>query len=159
MCVYYWLTDALMGRAQVRTKAASEILVQRRLMILQQLIHEYVLQVDVTFIALEQNLADELTQVPKRWLDLIKHRSNSSLLICTALTVQLTPEQIRAIHQQCGHSGIRCTTYFCHRICSSTTKAIVRSIVQTCKECQSIGPVEKSEELKWEITGIGLVWT
>ena len=32
--VYYWLTDALTGRARVRTKAASKILVRRKLTIL-----------------------------------------------------------------------------------------------------------------------------
>ena len=89
MCIYHWLTNALTGRAQVKTKAASKMLIQRRLMILQQLIHEYNLQVVITLVMLEQNLADELTQVPKRWLNLIKHRSDSSPLMCT---VQLTPE-------------------------------------------------------------------
>ena len=34
MCIYYWLTDALTGRAQVRTKAESRMLVRRRLTIL-----------------------------------------------------------------------------------------------------------------------------
>ena len=53
MCIYHWLTDALMGRVLVRTKAANEMLVRRMLMILQQLIHEYGLQVDVTFVASE----------------------------------------------------------------------------------------------------------
>ena len=113
VCIYHWLTDALMGRARVRTKAANKMLVRRRLMMLQQLIREYSLQVNVTFVVLEQNLTDELTQVPKKWLELIRHKSNSSPLMCTALIVQLTPERIWTIHRQCGHPGIRCTTYFC----------------------------------------------
>ena len=62
MCVYHWLTDALTGR----TKVASKMLVQRRLTVLQQLICEYGLQVNVTFVVSEQNLVDELTQVPKK---------------------------------------------------------------------------------------------
>ena len=94
MGVYHWLTDALMGRARVRTKATSEMLVQRRLTILQQLICEDGLQVGVTFIASEQHLADELTRVPKKFFELIRHRSDSSPLMCTALTAQLPPEQI-----------------------------------------------------------------
>ena len=87
-CIYHWLTNALMGRARVRTKAASKMLVQKRLTILQQLIREYGLKVDVTFIALEQNLTDEQTRVPKKWLELIRHRSDSSLLMHTDLTAQ-----------------------------------------------------------------------
>ena len=87
VCVYHCLTDALTGRARVRTKAASKILVRRRLTILQQLIREYGLHIDVTFVASEQNLADELTRMPRKWLELIRHRSDSSPLMCAALTV------------------------------------------------------------------------
>ena len=146
VCIYHWLTDVLMGRASVRTKAASEMLVRRRLMILQQPICEYGLQVDVTFVALKLNLVDELTRVPKKWLELIRHRSDSSHLMCAALMVQLTPEWIWTIHWQCGHLGIRRTTSFCHRICPSTTKALVRSIIQTCEDCQLIDPAPA----RWE---------
>ena len=159
VCIYHWLTNILTGRAQVITKAASKMLVRRRLTILQQLIHEYGLQVNVTFIVLEQNLADELTWMPKKWLDLIRHRSNSSPLMCTALMVQLTRERIRTIHQRCGHPGIWHTTYFCRRICPPTMKAIVRSIIQTREDCLLIGPVGKGKNRSGETTGIGLVWT
>ena len=76
----------------------------------------------------------------KKWFGLIRHKSDSSQLMCTALTVQLTPERIQTIHRQCGHPGIRHTTYFCCRICLSTRKAIVRSIIQTCEDCQLIDP-------------------
>ena len=76
VCIYHWLTDVLTGRARVKTKATSKMLVQRRLMILLQLICEYGLQVDVTFVVSDQNWADELTQVPKKWLELIKHQSD-----------------------------------------------------------------------------------
>ena len=141
MCVYYWLTNTLTGRARVRTKATSEMLGRRRLTIVHQMIREYGLQVDVTFVVSEQNLADELTQVPKKWLELIRHGSVSSPLMCAALTAaQLPLEQIQTIHWQCGHPGIRHTTYFCRRIYPFTTKATVRSIIQTCDNCQTIDP-------------------
>ena len=140
VCVYHWLIYTLTARVRVKIKAASEMLFQRRLTILQQLIREYGLQVDVTFVASEQNLAHELTRVARKWLELIRHRSDSSPLICAALTAQLPPERIWTIHRQCGHPGIRRTTYFCRRIFPSTTKATVRSIIQTCEDCQSIDP-------------------
>ena len=92
VCVYHWLTDTLTGRARVRTKATSEMLVRRNFTILQQLIREDGLQVGVTFIASEQNLTDELTRVPKKFFELIRHRSDSLPLMCAALTAQLPPE-------------------------------------------------------------------
>ena len=84
--------------------------------------------------------------------------------MCAALMVQLTPEQMWTIHRQCEHPVIRHTTYFCHRICPSATKAIVRSIIQyklvrNANRSAQLWPSGKREELKWETTGIGLVWT
>ena len=71
-----------------------------------RLVDEYSLQVDVTLVQLEQNLADKLTQVPKRWIDIMKQGSNPLRLTCTVLINQLTPDQIRVIHQKSGHPGI-----------------------------------------------------
>ena len=122
VCIYHWLTNALTGRACVRTKAASKMLVQRRLTILQQLICEYGVQVNVTFVASGQNLADALTRVPKKWLELIRHKSDSPPLMCATMMVQLIPEQIRTIYEKCGHPGIKCTIYFCHKYASLPQK-------------------------------------
>ena len=40
-CVHKWVTDTLTGKARVRTRAASEILIRRRLDALATLVKEY----------------------------------------------------------------------------------------------------------------------
>ena len=103
-------------------------------------------KLNVTFVASSQNLAVELTRVASKWLDLISHRSDSSPMMCATQTAQLPPEWIWNIHQRCEHLTIRRTTYFCRKICSSTTKVTVRSIEHTCEDCQSIDPAPA----RWE---------
>ena len=48
--VYRWVSDTLMGRARVKTKASSEMLICRRLGTLKSLIEEYQLDLDVTLV-------------------------------------------------------------------------------------------------------------
>ena len=138
VCVYQLLMNNLTGKTQVRTKAASEMLVCWRLANMQQLIEEYTLVVDVKLTTSEKNLADRLTRVPKRWLDSLKQGSEP--LTCTVLTNQLTNEQIRVIHNKCRHPGIQCMTYFTQRVFPAVTKAMVRLAIQGCEECFTVDP-------------------
>ena len=46
--VYYWVSETLTGKARVKTKASSDMLIRRRLGTLKSLIEEYQLDLDVT---------------------------------------------------------------------------------------------------------------
>ena len=72
VCVHKWITDTLMGKARVRTRAASEMLIRRRLDALASQDKEYGLSVDAVLVRSEHNRADSLTRVTQQWLDLIK---------------------------------------------------------------------------------------
>ena len=67
LCVYHWVSDMLTGKASIRTKAASEMLIRRRLHTLKSLVSEYDLTVGVTLVASYCNLANQLTRVPHKW--------------------------------------------------------------------------------------------
>ena len=54
-CMHRWISDTLSGKARVRTKAASEILIRRRLSTLQELAAEYRLTIDVALIKSQVN--------------------------------------------------------------------------------------------------------
>ena len=66
LCVYHWISDTLTGKARVRTKAASEMLIRRRLETIRKLVTEYNLSVDAVLVTSNCNLADRLTRVPQR---------------------------------------------------------------------------------------------
>ncbi|KAF0303839.1 hypothetical protein FJT64_024259 [Amphibalanus amphitrite] len=66
--VHRWISDALSGRARLRTKAHGELLIRRRIEIIRQLVDELQLSVTIGLVRSADNPADELTRVPKQWL-------------------------------------------------------------------------------------------
>ena len=66
--VWQWVSDALSGRARLRSKAASEMLIRRRLSTLKALKDEYGLSIRIRCVPSAANKADALTRVPGKWL-------------------------------------------------------------------------------------------
>ena len=128
------------GRAQVHTKAASEMLIWQQLNTLKDLFEEYHLTVDMTLVPSTLNLADHLTHVPRRWFDAMKKGNRPEPLISATQVDELNADQILTIHRNSRHSGVRRTTYFFRKVCPPTTKAAVRSAIQNCEKCQWIDP-------------------
>ncbi|XP_043245437.1 uncharacterized protein LOC122393477 [Amphibalanus amphitrite] len=135
--VQRWLTDALTGRARLRTKAQSEMLVRRRVAVFKQLSSEYDLVVTVELVPSAANRADELTRVPKEWI-----RTGSEQPTGVVAAVRTArPEDIMAVHESVGHQGVRRTWWYARReLGKSVTKSAVRQIVRSCQVCASIDP-------------------
>ena len=66
--VHRWLSDALTGRARLRTKAHGEMLIRRRVDTVCQLAAEFGLGLTVKLVRSAENHADALTRVPKAWM-------------------------------------------------------------------------------------------
>ena len=99
-CVHKWISDILTGKARVRTKAASETLIQRRLDNIIKLVKEYALSMNVSLVKSSQNKADQLTRVPQRWLDAIKRNTGPVQPACTASVSSVGLDQIKIVHQK-----------------------------------------------------------
>ena len=143
-CVHQWISDTLSGKARVRTKAASEMLIRRRLSTLQELAAEYRLTIDVALVKSQANRADPLTRVPQRWLDALRKEAEPIEPICAASMGELDLARIRTIHRSCGHPGVKRTLYFVKLASPEVSKAAVREVVRECEECQSIDPAPVS---------------
>lgn len=68
-CVHRWISDTLLGKARIKMRAASEMLITRWLEALHWLTDEYALTIDVKLVKSMPNWADHLTRVPQRWLE------------------------------------------------------------------------------------------
>lgn len=141
MTVYHWLTDALTGKSRLRTTAASEMLLRRRLATITEVVKEYELQLDVRYVRSEENKADALTRVPKRWM-----LSAGKQDICGVAAAVLSKDEMRRIHETSGHPGIKRTLYFCRRVHPSVTRRQVRAVVNECNDCRSVDPAP----VRWE---------
>ena len=147
--VYHWITDTLSGRARVKTKAAAEMLIRRRLETVKSIVAEYGLRLAVKFVPSAENKADLLTRVPKKWLCL-----ENEPVACAAATV-ISEEDIVKIHETAGHPGIKRTLYFCRRVCPTVHRQQVQSVVRACQECQSIDPAPE----RWKKGKLGVPGT
>ena len=66
--VHRWISDALSGKNRLKTKAANEMPIRRRVGTVLSLIEECELQLSVTLVPSSANKADSLIRVPQRWL-------------------------------------------------------------------------------------------
>ena len=66
--VHRWITGGLSGKTRLKTKAASEMLIRRRVRIVLSLVEECGLQLKVSLVPTCNNKADSLTRVSQRWL-------------------------------------------------------------------------------------------
>ena len=78
--------------------------------------------------------------MPQSWLDAIKRNTGPVQPVCTASVSSVGLDQIKIVHRQSGHSGVRRTLYFVKQIASGVSKATVKTVVRECEECQSIDP-------------------
>ena len=140
LTVYHWISDTLTGRARVKTKAFSEMLIRRRLSTLKSLIEEYQLELKVTLVTSGCNLADALTCVPQRWLRMANGQEPPSHEACGAAADSLTAAQIAEIHHTTGHCGVRRTLYFVRKTNPSASRKEVQRVVQACQVCRSVDP-------------------
>ena len=140
VCMHHWVSDTLTGRMRVRTKAATEMLIRRRMNTLKKLVEEYELTVDVVLVPSNKNMVDWLTRVPQRCYTAMKMENWPKTLIGAIHVDEQNVDQIMAIHRSSGHPGVWRTSYFVRKICPATLKAAVKMAIRTYEECQSIDP-------------------
>ncbi|XP_043244736.1 uncharacterized protein LOC122393130 [Amphibalanus amphitrite] len=149
--VHRWISDALSGRARLRTKAHGELLIRRRIEIVRQLVDELQLSVTIGLVRSAGNPADTLTRVPKQWLQSAKDTGPARRVVAagdrqsgdSAASTGSETDRARArrIHETTGHQRIRRTLWYVRRELGPTVRrSMVREIVQQCDTCQSIDP-------------------
>ena len=127
------------------------MLIKRRLGTVKAIVDEYGLCLKVQFVSSTKNRADELARVPKKW-----RSQENEYEYCTAAAVTASDQDILNIHSTSGHPGIRRTLYFCRKLFPAVQRHQVRSVVQSCRECQTIDPAPTTWQ-KGEL-GVSGIW-
>ena len=142
--VYGWINSTLLKEKRIKTYGMSEVLVQRRLGLIENVIAECGLTVRVLKVPSEKNKADKLTRVPKRWLS--REIPN---IACVALDEKKCSlrHSVTEIHRR-THFGANRTLYFAQKYLpdETITKDDVTEVIKSCRECQSIDPAP----VQWE---------
>ena len=98
------------------------------------------LSMNVFLVKSNQNKADRLTRESQRWLDAIKRNTGPVQPACTVSVSSFGLDQIKIVHQQSRHPGVRRTLYFVKQIALRVFKGAVKTVVRECEEYQSIDP-------------------
>lgn len=136
-----WISDSISGKSRLRTRAASEMLIQQHIGLVTSLVDECGLQVQVSLVPSASNKADALTRVLQRWL----RTTATPAAVCMAMDSGNIDDEVKRIHDCMGHPGVWRTLYFMKRVNSAVTRRQVQSVVKSCRECQSIDPAP----VKW----------
>lgn len=137
--VYGWVKSVVLDSHRPKVAGMSEMVVRRRLGIIAELIKEYELNLDMTLVKSEHNLADSLTRVDKRWLAkpcaaaIMTHQGN----LC---------EAVRELHDS-HHLGVNRTLYLAKRkLGDAVERSVVEQVVKECHICRRVDPAP----VRWE---------
>ena len=134
----HWVSYTLTGKAKIHTKATSEMLIRRRLYTLKSLVSEYNLTVSVTLVMSYCNFADQLIWVPYKWYVAMNINAKPSGQTRFATVNTMTQQQIKDIHVQSGHPGIKWMLYFVRCINLVVAKAEIKEVIKNSELYQSI---------------------
>ena len=140
LTVYHWIPDALSGKACLKTKASTEMLIRRRINTVKALVDEYGLSLDIELVRSECNRADALIRLPQKWLKKTNGSEEPTLAVCSGAVEPLSDERIAEIHESTGHHGIKRTLYFSRKLSPAVTMKEVQRVVKACQVCQSVDP-------------------
>ena len=135
--VHGWVNSTLTKEKKVKTKGAAEMMVKRRLGVLEELIAEFDLDVIITYVQTSKNKADSLTRVKRVWLSSHgKVTGNETEVLESVCAGAIDLDKIHGMH----HVGVDRTLFLARKIDPEVTREAVQDIVRRCEKCQTIDP-------------------
>ena len=140
-----WMKSLIQKSHNVRTRSLGEILIRRRLDTLREIIEEEKLVITVNYVRSADNLADDLTRVPKTWLHNEQvyggiEVTESSGFAAVSETPNVSFKNIKEIHEQC-HFGVDRTLELARgRFEPSVSRKLAKKVVTQCYERARIDP-------------------
>lgn len=149
-----WMKSILENNRNVKTRALGEVLIRRRLDTVREIIAQEGLQVSIQFVKSEENKADALTRVPKKW-------EKIDTIACSALTDgsdSWSLQDLVAVHQR-GHFGVERTLQLAReRYGSGVSKKSVKKVISRCHQCSRIDPAITFHWDRGNISAPGGIW-
>jgi ribonuclease HI len=146
--VYTWINSIIHKDKRIKIHGMSQVLVRRRLGLIEDILKECNIKAHIVKVTSDQNKADRLTRVPRKWLSQV-----SDGFACVVIDEnEATPQQqLAEIHGQ-THFGVDRTLYVAEKCFPDIAikKDDVKSVIQKCHQCQSIDPAP----IQWEKGGL-----
>lgn len=130
-----WLSSTVNKTHRVKTHGMSEMLIRRRLELVRDLIETYEMKVQIKLVKTTENMADEMTRLPKNYHSLQVVHSHGLLALCKD-----DRKVISDVHKNTCHMGVERTRELVLNILPYVTYQQVDSVVRECEMCQRIDP-------------------
>lgn len=138
--VFGWVNSVIHDSKRPKVNGLGEMLTRRRLSMISELISLYELSVEIVLVRSEENIADALTRVPKRWL------KPPVAVLSVGCVSSYSIEAIRDLHDT-HHLGVERTFYLSRlKWGDATMKEDVERVVRECQVCRRIDPAP----VRWE---------
>ena len=124
--VYWWLRSLSKGDQRLRVSGDGEMLIRRRLALIEATLEEYGVEWTVTLVPSEQNRADAVSRVPQTWPK-------------ADVAAIATAESARRAHED-AHAGVEPTLRVARAINPEVTRAEVQRVVRECVPCGEYDP-------------------
>lgn len=138
--VFGWVSSIINDSKRPKVSGLGEMLTRRRLSMISELISVYELQVELRLVKSEENLADALTRVPKKWL-------KPAVEVMSVGCVDLySIEALRDLHDS-HHLGVERSFYLSRcKWGEAVQKGDVERVVKECQVCRRVDPAP----VRWE---------
>ncbi|XP_067932994.1 uncharacterized protein [Watersipora subatra] len=146
LTVVNWLTNTIDGQNSVRTKGVAEMLVKRRLGVIRDTIAEYGLAVSVHFVPSVENKADQMTRVPRHWLEYREADCEAAEVSAVIFSGKSPKDAICAAHLL-HHLGADRMLYLARQIRKDPSREQVKTNLAGCEACQRIDPALQGESI------------
>ena len=123
--VLSWLNSVIVDDRRVKVAGMAEMLVRRRLSVVQEMMEEYSLTIVAEYVQSHRNKADELTRVNKGWLRRIEPE------VCGI--------SIADLHAQ-HHFGVDRSLHLARLVSPTVSREEVERCVRACSQCWTIDP-------------------
>ena len=138
--VFRWLEAIINKSRNIKTRSLYELLIRRRLDIIEEIIRERELTISVKWVASARNRADCLTRIPQTWL---KIRSEVACAV-------VAKEDVRKVHD-ISHFGVDRTFALAKERFGAFPRRVVEEVVSSCDACCRVDPAPKHRYNKGEL--------
>ena len=128
-----WLESVISDSHRIRSHGIGEMLIKRRLGMVEELRCEYDLNISVKLVPSSANKADILTRVPKEWL------ADSRMICSVAVSNESKESTIKRVHSE-HHFGASKTLHLAKLRNVEISRDDDQSVVDQCDRCRSIDP-------------------
>ena len=127
--VHGWLASLKTRKSRIKVTGMSEILVRRRLAMIDSILNESEIDWECDWVRSELNKADVLTRVPRKWTE----------RKCCIVQQERKLNEARKSHER-HHFGIEKSCLIAEKEGIEVSKKDMESVVRNCQRCSSIDP-------------------